>query len=116
VAKVEEGSRLVNESGRALEEIDVAVSKVSAVMAEIAASSAEQASGIEQVNRAVTQMDQTTQQNTDLVAQAAAASKAIVEQSQQLAEVVGRFSTGAATGSTVARGSQRAGSRNRSAA
>ena len=116
VSKVEEGSRLVNESGRALEEIDVAVSKVSAVMAEIAASSQEQASGIEQVNRAVTQMDQTTQQNTDLVAQAAAASKAIVEQSQQLADVVSRFSTGAATGSTVARGSQRAGSRNRSAA
>jgi methyl-accepting chemotaxis protein len=116
VSKVEEGSRLVNESGRALEEIDVAVSKVSAVMAEIAASSQEQASGIEQVNRAVTQMDQTTQQNTDLVAQAAAASKAIVEQSQQLAEVVSRFSIGAVSGSAGARGPQRTGSRGRSAA
>ena len=82
VAKVDEGSRLVDESGKTLEEIVSAVKKVTDIVAEIAAASREQSSGIEQVNKAVMQMDETTQQNAALVEEAAAASQAIVEQAQ----------------------------------
>jgi methyl-accepting chemotaxis protein len=91
VAKVQEGSQLVDESGRTLEEIVGAVKKVTDIVAEIAAASREQSAGIEQVNRAVMQMDETTQQNAALVEQAAAASQAIVEQAQSLNSMIARF-------------------------
>jgi methyl-accepting chemotaxis protein len=94
VAKVDEGSRLVDESGRTLEEIVTAVKKVTDIVAEIAAASREQSSGIEQVNKAVVQMDQGTQQNAALVEEAAAASQAIVEQAQALSQVVAQFDVG----------------------
>jgi methyl-accepting chemotaxis protein len=94
VAKVDEGSRLVDESGRVLEEIVVSVKKVTDIVAEIAAASREQSSGIEQVNKAVMQMDETTQQNAALVEQAAAASQAIVEQAQNLDAMVARYQVG----------------------
>ena len=60
-------------------------------MAEIAAASSEQSSGIEQVNGAVTQMDEVTQQNAALVEQAAAAAESLDEQTQGLASEVGKF-------------------------
>ncbi len=91
VAKVDEGSRLVHESGKTLDEIVQAVKKVTDIVAEIAAASREQSSGIEQVNRAVMQMDETTQQNAALVEQAAAASEAIVEQAKALNSVIARY-------------------------
>ena len=91
VAKVDEGSKLVDESGRTLSEIVSAVKKVTDIVAEIAAASREQSSGIEQVNKAVMQMDQTTQQNASLVEEAAAASQAIVEQAQALASLVAHY-------------------------
>ena len=94
VAKVDEGSKLVDESGKTLEEIVTAVKKVTDIVAEIAAASREQSSGIEQVNKAVVQMDETTQQNAALVEEAAAASQAIVEQAQNLSEVVARYNVG----------------------
>jgi methyl-accepting chemotaxis protein len=94
VAKVDEGSRLVNESGQTLEDIVAAVKKVTDIVAEIAAASREQSSGIEQVNKAVTQMDETTQQNAALVEEAAAASQAIVGQSQALSELISRYVVG----------------------
>jgi len=94
VAKVDEGSKLVDESGRTLEEIVTAVKKVTDIVAEIAAASREQSSGIEQVNKAVMQMDETTQQNAALVEEAAAASQAIVEKAQALNGVVARFNVG----------------------
>jgi len=94
VAKVDEGSKLVDESGKTLEEIVTAVKKVTDIVAEIAAASREQSSGIEQVNKAVMQMDETTQQNAALVEEAAAASQAIVEQAQALNAVVGRYDVG----------------------
>ena len=97
VAKVEEGSRLVDESGRTLEEIVNAVKKVTDIVAEIAAVSREQSVGIEQVNKAVMQMDETTQQNAALVEEAAAASQAIVEQAQALNGMVSRYNVGAGT-------------------
>jgi methyl-accepting chemotaxis protein len=101
VAKVDEGSRLVNESGQTLEDIVAAVKKVTDIVAEIAAASREQSSGIEQVNKAVTQMDETTQQNAALVEEAAAASQAIVGQSQALSELISRYVVGGAPAALV---------------
>ncbi len=91
VARVAEGSRLVDESGRTLGEIVAAVRKVTAIVAEIAAASREQSSGIEQVNRAVTAMDEGTQQNAALVEEAAAASQSIVEQVRSLNALISRY-------------------------
>ena len=76
VRKVQDGSLLVTQSGQTLEQIVSSVKKVSDIVAEIAAASREQSSGIEQVNRAVMQMDELTQQNAALVEQATAASQA----------------------------------------
>jgi methyl-accepting chemotaxis protein len=94
VSKVEEGSKLVDESGRTLVEIVASVKKVTDIVAEIAAASREQSSGIEQVNKAVMQMDTTTQQNAALVEQAAAASQAIVEQAQAMSAMIGHYKVG----------------------
>jgi methyl-accepting chemotaxis protein len=94
VSKVDEGSRLVDESGKTLEEIVQAVKKVTDIVAEIAAASREQSSGIEQVNKAVMQMDTTTQQNAALVEEASAASQAIVEQAQGLNAMIARYNVG----------------------
>jgi methyl-accepting chemotaxis protein len=91
VARVDAGSKLVDESGRTLEDIVAAVKKVTDIVAEIAAASREQSSGIEQVNKAVMQMDQTTQQNAALVEEASAASQAIVEQAQALNGMIARY-------------------------
>ncbi len=91
VRKVEEGSRLVDGCGTALGEIVASVTQVSHIIADIAAASQEQSSGIEQVNRAVIQMDQVTQQNAALVEQAAAASEALEEQAYHLTEVMSFF-------------------------
>jgi methyl-accepting chemotaxis protein len=63
VSKVERRRQLVEQSGQTLKEIVVAIKKVSDIVAEMAAASREQASGIEQVNKAILQMDQVTQQN-----------------------------------------------------
>ena len=95
VRKVDEGSRLVDESGKTLGEIVASVKKVTDIVSEIAAGTQEQSSGIEQVNRAVMQMDETTQQNAALVEEAAAASQAIVEQAQALNALVSRYKVGA---------------------
>jgi methyl-accepting chemotaxis protein len=103
VSKVDEGSRLVDESGKTLEEIVHAVKKVTDIVAEIAAASREQSSGIEQVNKAVMQMDQTTQQNAALVEEAAAASQAIVEQAQTLGAMIAHYDVGADSQAPAAR-------------
>jgi methyl-accepting chemotaxis protein len=96
VRKVEDGSVLVTQSGQTLEKIVASVKKVSDIVAEIAAASREQSSGIEQVNRAVMQMDELTQQNAALVEEATAASQAMVEQVRGLNEMLARFQLGAA--------------------
>jgi len=94
VVKVADGTRLVDESGQTLTEIVTSVKKVSDIVAEIAAASQEQSSGIEQVNKAVMQMDETTQQNAALVEEAASASEAMGEQAQTMHEQVGFFQVG----------------------
>jgi methyl-accepting chemotaxis protein len=91
VEKVEDGSKLVGEAGKTMDEIVVSVKRVADLMSEIAAASAEQSSGINQVNQAVTQMDEVTQQNAALVEQAAAAAESLEEQSATLSETVAHF-------------------------
>jgi methyl-accepting chemotaxis protein len=103
VGKVEEGSRLVDQSGKSLDDIGAAVKRVTDVVAEIAEASREQASGIEQVNRAVTQMDEMTRQNAALVEQASAASEAILGQATHLAEIVARYVVASGTPIEAAR-------------
>jgi len=71
--KVEEGTRLVAQAGKTMEEIVNSIRTVTAIMSEISAASVEQTSGIEQVNQAISQMDDVTQQNAALVEQATAA-------------------------------------------
>jgi methyl-accepting chemotaxis protein len=91
VDKVESGDRLVDEAGRTMDEIVSSVKRVTDIMGEIAAASAEQSSGIEQVNQAITQMDDATQQNAALVEEAAAATESLRDQANALAEAVGFF-------------------------
>jgi len=93
VLKVDEGSKLVDESGQTLEEIMSSVKKVSDIVAEIAAASQEQSEGIGQVNNAINQMDEMTQQNAALVEEAAAASETMSKQALNLNELVSFFST-----------------------
>ena len=91
VGKVDAGTELVNKSGQTLEEIVAAVKKVTDIISEIAAASQEQSSGIDQVNKAVMQMDEMTQQNAALVEEAAAASKSMEEQAKNLYTMVSMF-------------------------
>ena len=91
VQKVQGGSELVTRSGETLSQIQAAATKVSNIVAEIAAGSREQAQGIEQVNKAIMQMESTTQQNAALVEQASAASDAMAGQARELSEIMARY-------------------------
>ena len=97
VGKVADGSALVRQAGTTMGEIVASVQRVTDIMADISAASQEQSSGIEQVNQAVVQMDETTQQNAALVEEASAAARSMEEQATLLAEAVSVFRTGAAT-------------------
>jgi methyl-accepting chemotaxis protein I, serine sensor receptor len=90
-SRVESGSELVERSGSTIAEIISAIARVSGIMSEIAEASAEQSTGIEQVNQAVSQMDQVTQQNAALVEQASAAAHSMAEQAQALRAAVTVF-------------------------
>mgnify|MGYP006363258139 FL=1 len=91
VAKVENGTQLVDEAGATMDEIVSAVKRVTDIMSEISAASQEQSSGIEQVNQAVTQMDEVTQQNAALVEEATAAAESMQEQAQALTHAINTF-------------------------
>ncbi|UJP08582.1 MAG: methyl-accepting chemotaxis protein [Nitrosomonas sp.] len=91
VAKVDEGTKLVDEAGSTMDEIVTAVKRVTDIMSEISAASQEQSSGIEQINQAVTQMDEVTQQNAALVEEASAAAESMKEQSKVLIQAVSVF-------------------------
>ncbi|MFM0364651.1 methyl-accepting chemotaxis protein [Paraburkholderia sediminicola] len=88
VDKVQSGSALVGRAGTTMDAIVQAVRRVTDIMGEISAASEEQSGGIEQVNRAVVQMDEVTQQNAALVEQAAAAAASLEDQTRQLQAVV----------------------------
>jgi methyl-accepting chemotaxis protein len=96
VDKVEEGSRQVQEAGKTMDEIVDSVRRVTDIMAEIQAASQEQTQGIEQINQAITQMDQVTQQNAALVEEAAAAAASLQQQAGGLSQVVSVFRLGQA--------------------
>ncbi|MGF6411316.1 methyl-accepting chemotaxis protein [Paraburkholderia sp. MM5482-R1] len=91
VERVQSGSALVDEAGRTMSEIIGAVQRVTDIMGEIAAASEEQSGGIDQVARAVTQMDEVTQQNAALVEEAAAAASSLEEQAARLRTAVAVF-------------------------
>ncbi|WP_395757658.1 methyl-accepting chemotaxis protein [Achromobacter sp. EB05] len=91
VSKVGAGSQQVERAGATMQEIVASVKRVTDIMGEISAASEEQSSGIDQVNRAVSQMDEVTQQNAALVEEAAAAAGSLQEQAQRLAEAVAVF-------------------------
>lgn len=91
VEKVDAGGHLVEETGQTMTQIVTAVKQVADIMSEIAAASAEQSSGIDQVNIAITQMDEVTQQNAALVEEAAAASSSMQDQAANLAATVSVF-------------------------
>ncbi|KIX40460.1 chemotaxis protein [Burkholderia pseudomallei] len=102
VQKIRDGSALAGEAGRTMTEVTQAVARVTDIMGEIAAASAEQSRGIEQVNLAITQMDEVTQQNAALVEEAAAASHSLEEQGHELKQAVAFFRfDGSAAGGTA---------------
>lgn len=94
VDKVAAGSKLVSEAGLTMEEIVGSVKKVTDIMADIMSASQEQSAGINQVNQAVSEMDQATQQNAALVEQAANASGSLQDQAVRLAQLVSVFKLG----------------------
>jgi methyl-accepting chemotaxis protein len=98
VSKVEAGSHQVAEAGQTMEEIVASVRRVTDIMGEISAASHEQTQGIEQINQAITQMDQVTQQNAALVEEAAAAAASLQEQAGSLVEAVSIFRTAEGAG------------------
>ncbi|MBN3724885.1 methyl-accepting chemotaxis protein [Burkholderia sp. Ac-20379] len=91
VEKVGSGSRLVEEAGMRMTEIVQSIGRVSDIMGEISAASDEQSTGIEQIGKAVTEMDTVTQQNAALVEQAAAAASSLDEQATRLRSAVSVF-------------------------
>ena len=91
VDKVGQGTRLVDQAGATMKEVVDSVKRVSDIISEITAAGTEQSSGIEQINTAVTQMDQMTQQNAALVEEAAAAAGALQDQAQNLSRIVSVF-------------------------
>jgi methyl-accepting chemotaxis protein len=91
VDKVNAGAKLVNEAGNTMEEIVDSVRRVTDIMGEIMAATQEQTAGIEQINQAIVQMDQVTQQNASLVEEAAAASESMQDQAATLAQAVSVF-------------------------
>ncbi|CAG9220310.1 Chemotaxis protein [Paraburkholderia tropica] len=91
VQKIQDGSTLADEAGKTMAEVTQAVAHVTDIMGEIAAASSEQSRGIEQVNQAITQMDEVTQQNAALVEEAAAASKSLEDQGRQLNQAIAFF-------------------------
>jgi len=91
VEQIEAGSKLVQEAGSTMEEVVGSVRRVTNIMGEITSASSEQSAGIDQVNIAITQMDQVTQQNAALVEQAAAAAASMQEQASKLANVASSF-------------------------
>jgi methyl-accepting chemotaxis protein len=94
VTKVDAGTKLVDEAGRTIAQVVASVQRVSDIMAEIATASHEQSEGVQQVNAAIRQMDQVTQQNAALVEEAAAATDAMQLQARQLADTVSVFRLG----------------------
>ena len=94
--QVSRGVELVGETGRSLGRIVIQVAQINEVVGEIAASAQDQATGLQEVNTAINQMDQVTQQNAAMVEQSTAASHGLASETQELAELAARFQVGEA--------------------
>jgi methyl-accepting chemotaxis protein len=94
VEQVDIGAKLVQQAGSTMTDVVASVRRVTDIMGEITSASSEQSIGIDQVNTAITQMDEVTQQNAALVEQAAAAAASMQEQAARLAEVASSFKLG----------------------
>jgi methyl-accepting chemotaxis protein len=92
--QVDEGVELVGETGKALERILDQIADISAVVNTIAAGAHEQSTGLQQVNVAVNQMDQVTQQNAAMVEQSTAAAHALADHAQELSRLISGFHIG----------------------
>ncbi len=92
--QVKEGVNLVNQAGTALSEILESIKSVAAVVSDIAGASLEQASGVDEINKALAQMDEVTQQNSALVEENAATAKTLEHQAKAMDERVGFFKIG----------------------
>ena len=95
VEKVNAGTALADKAGSTMHEVVTSVKRVTDIIGEIANASAEQTAGIEQVNQAITAMDQATQQNAALVEESAASAAAVREQAGSLGCIVNAFVLGA---------------------
>jgi methyl-accepting chemotaxis protein len=91
VDKIDHGARLVDQAGATMNEIVASVKRVTDIMGEITTASQEQSSGIEQVNRAIAQMDEVTQRNAALVEEEASTAESLQNQAAKLAEMVSVF-------------------------
>lgn len=91
VAKVESGSRLVQDAGSTMDEIVSSVKRVGVIIGEITSAASAQSEGIGRVNAAINQLDQMTQQNAALVEQSAAAAESLKGQTQNLVQAVAVF-------------------------
>jgi methyl-accepting chemotaxis protein len=95
-SQVGQGVDLVGQTGQALEIIVAQVSEISTLVTEIAASAREQSTGLHEVNTAMTQMDQVTQQNAAMVEESTAASHSLAQEAGELARLIGQFRIGTA--------------------
>jgi methyl-accepting chemotaxis protein len=91
VDRISGGTKQVEQAGKTMEDIVTAIQSVTRIMSDIAAASIEQNTGIEQINQAVTQMDEVTHQNAALVEQAAAAAESLSDQTRSLAMEMATF-------------------------
>jgi len=91
VSKIEDGNVLASQSGETMDKVVTSIKRVNDIMSEIAAASSEQSNGIDEINRAVAQMDEVTQQNASLVEEAAAAADSLQSQSDELAQRMAAF-------------------------
>jgi methyl-accepting chemotaxis protein len=107
VANVDAGAGLVGKAGATMDEIVDSVTRMTDIMAEVLAAGAEQGAGIQQINEAVGQLDQVTQQNAALVEEAAAATAALQDQAASLQQLVGTFKLDETGARAPARAAQR---------
>jgi methyl-accepting chemotaxis protein len=109
VSKVDDGARLVDQAGATMTEIVGSVKRVTDIIGEITTATDEQTAGIGQINGAISQMDQVTQQNAALVEEAAAASSAMHEQAGQLLQAISVFKLAEEAGFSARRAADMAG-------
>ena len=102
VQKVEAGSELVNQSGRTFQEIAASEKRVAGIIADIATASKEQSTGIDQVNKAVAQMDQVTQANAAQTEELSSTAQSFAAQAEELQALVGRFKLAGGQGPAAA--------------